>query len=45
MALGARLITLPRFTPDTYLNVLEKHGGTVLHLVPPIGKTSDQFLQ
>lgn len=38
LAHGAKLITLPRFTPDTYLNVLEKHAGTVLYLVPPISK-------
>lgn len=38
LAHGCKLITLPSFTPDTYLNVLEKYDATVLHLVPPIGK-------
>lgn len=38
LAHGCKLVTLPRFTPDTYLNTLEKHQGTVLYLVPPISK-------
>ena len=35
---GCKLVALPSFTPDTYLNVLEKHNASVLYLVPPIGK-------
>jgi 4-coumarate--CoA ligase len=38
LAHGCKLITLPQFRPDTYLNALEKHQGTVLYLVPPISK-------
>lgn len=38
LAHGCKIITLPSFTPETYLNVLEKHDATVLHLVPPIGE-------
>lgn len=38
LAQGCKLVTLPRFTPDTYLNVLEKYQGTVLYLVPPISE-------
>lgn len=36
LAQGCKLITLPRFAPDTFLNVLEKNQPNVLHLVPPI---------
>ena len=38
LAHGCKLITLPTFTPDSYLNVLEKHNASVLYLVPPISK-------
>ncbi|XP_019535437.2 uncharacterized protein LOC109406883 [Aedes albopictus] len=33
---GCKLITLPAFRPDTFLNSLTVHKGSVLHLVPPI---------
>uniref|UniRef100_A0A1B0D2R2 Uncharacterized protein n=1 Tax=Phlebotomus papatasi TaxID=29031 RepID=A0A1B0D2R2_PHLPP len=33
---GCKIVTLPRFHPDSFLNVMAKHKGTVLHLVPPI---------
>ncbi|KAL7020464.1 hypothetical protein ACKWTF_011545 [Chironomus riparius] len=36
LAQGCKLITLPRFAPDTFLNALEKNQPNVLHLVPPI---------
>lgn len=35
---GCKLITLPAFRPDTFLNSLTVHKGSVLHLVPPISK-------
>jgi 4-coumarate--CoA ligase len=38
LALGCKLVTLASFHPETYLNVLEKHKGNVLYLVPPIGE-------
>lgn len=38
IVLGCKLVTLPKFTPDTFLNTLAEHKGTVLHLVPPIGE-------
>lgn len=38
LAHGCKLVTLPRFTPDSYLSVLEKHNSTVLYLVPPISE-------
>lgn len=37
LAIGAKLVTLPKFHPDTYLNVLQKDKATVLYIVPPIG--------
>ncbi|CRK98690.1 CLUMA_CG012130, isoform A [Clunio marinus] len=36
LAVGCKLVTLPKFTPDTYLRVLERYESSVLHLVPPI---------
>jgi 4-coumarate--CoA ligase len=36
LALGVKIISLPTFTPESFLNVMEKYKGTVLHLVPPI---------
>lgn len=33
---GTKLVTLPAFRPDTFLNSLTEHKGSVLHLVPPI---------
>lgn len=33
---GCKLVTLPAFRPDTFLNALTDHKGSVLHLVPPI---------
>jgi acyl-CoA synthetase (AMP-forming)/AMP-acid ligase II len=35
LALGAKIVTLPGFNPDTFLNAMEKYKGTVLNLVPP----------
>lgn len=33
---GSKLITVPKFTPDLFINVLEKNKVTSLFLVPPI---------
>ena len=38
LSLGAKVVSLPRFQPDTFLNSLTDHKATLLHLVPPIGK-------
>lgn len=38
LAHGCKIIALPKFTPESYLNALDKHQATVLYLVPPIGK-------
>lgn len=34
--LGCKLVTLPTFKPETFLNALDEHKATVLYLVPPI---------
>lgn len=34
---GAKLITLPSFTPEKYISVLKKEKPSVLMIVPPIG--------
>lgn len=36
LAKGAKLITLPKFTTENYVSILEKHKVTGLVLVPPI---------
>lgn len=36
LALGNKIVTLPKFTPDSFLNAQKNHKGSVLHLVPPI---------
>lgn len=39
LQMGCKLITLPSFKPDTFLNSLSEHKATVLHIVPPISKS------
>ncbi|XP_043288608.1 4-coumarate--CoA ligase 1 [Venturia canescens] len=36
LQLGSKLVTMPRFTPDIFLNVLDHHQCTHLFCVPPI---------
>lgn len=36
MSVGAKLVTLPRFEPNSFLNSMTEHKGTFLSLVPPI---------
>lgn len=38
LAHGAKLVTIPKFTPELYLMALEKFPASVLYLVPPISK-------
>lgn len=38
LSVGCKMITLPKFTPDIYANMLVKHRPHHLFLVPPIGK-------
>ncbi|KAK9738596.1 AMP-binding enzyme C-terminal domain [Popillia japonica] len=33
---GSKVLTLPKFTPDTYIMSLEKYSPTILMLVPPM---------
>lgn len=33
---GTKLITLPKFTPEDYISILQKHKPNILFLVPPI---------
>jgi len=34
--LGATVVTMPRFDLEQYLQLVQKHGVTILHVVPPI---------
>ncbi|KAK2582203.1 hypothetical protein KPH14_004556 [Odynerus spinipes] len=36
LAAGAKLVTLPRFMPETFLNVLATKKPTFLYVVPPV---------
>ncbi|XP_063698798.1 uncharacterized protein LOC134829578 [Culicoides brevitarsis] len=36
LQLGCKLVTLPAFKPDTFVDVLRNHKTTLIHLVPPI---------
>ncbi|XP_072757261.1 probable 4-coumarate--CoA ligase 1 isoform X2 [Anoplolepis gracilipes] len=36
LTFGARMVTLPKFIPETFLNVLQNGKATSLYLVPPI---------
>ncbi|XP_060065094.1 uncharacterized protein LOC132545422 [Ylistrum balloti] len=33
---GVKLVTLPKFDPETFLGVIQKHKTSFLHLVPPV---------
>ena len=33
---GATMVVMPRFEMEPYLDLVERHGATVLHVVPPI---------
>ncbi len=33
---GATVVTMPRFDLEQYLQLVEKYGATILHVVPPI---------
>lgn len=37
---GAKLVTLPKFTPDACVSLLEKYRPQVLHVAPPLRKKS-----
>ncbi|XP_055327154.1 uncharacterized protein LOC129580588 isoform X2 [Sitodiplosis mosellana] len=36
LALGAKIVTLPEFKPNTFLDSIRNHKATLLHVVPPI---------
>lgn len=38
LSLGAKNVTLPSFTPQTFMKAVRDHQATLLHLVPPISK-------
>lgn len=38
LALGTKIVTLPSFKPDTFMDAIKNYKSTMLHLVPPIGK-------
>lgn len=35
---GVKVVTVPKFTPETYINGLRNHRPTILMLVPPMGE-------
>lgn len=38
LALGAKIVTLPEFKPNTFLDSIRNYRATLLHVVPPIRK-------
>lgn len=36
LRLGSKIITLPKFEPETYVKALVQYKPTILHLVPPL---------
>ncbi|KAG5319628.1 4CL3 ligase, partial [Pseudoatta argentina] len=36
LSFGAKIITIPKFVPETFINILEKNKVTALFCVPPI---------
>lgn len=38
MRMGCQIVTLPKFTPELYINMLRNDKPHVLYVVPPIGK-------
>ncbi|KAL0119142.1 hypothetical protein PUN28_009623 [Cardiocondyla obscurior] len=36
LSCGNKVVTLPKFTPETFVNVLEKSKPTALYVVPPL---------
>jgi acyl-CoA synthetase (AMP-forming)/AMP-acid ligase II len=45
MAHGVKIVTLPRFNPETFLNAQAKYQGSVLFLVPPIRKNFFKYFE
>ena len=39
LQVGCKMVALPFFRPDTFLNALSEHKATVLLIVPPIGNS------
>lgn len=37
LSAGGKLVTIPRFGPQIFLNVLKEHQPTFAYLVPPLG--------
>lgn len=38
---GVKLVTVPKFSPDIFLKVLNEYHPTFAYLVPPISKHPD----
>lgn len=41
---GVQLVTMPRFHPESYVDMIRKHKPTLLYTAPPIGKICSYFL-
>lgn len=40
LALGSEIVTLPSFTPKTFMKAITDYQATMLYLVPPISKSN-----
>lgn len=37
LSVGLKLVTLPRFHPDTFLKAMREHKTNIMYLAPPMG--------
>lgn len=40
LSVGCKVVTLPKFQPNTFLNTLQNHKVSLLYAAPPIGMAS-----
>lgn len=39
LSMGAKVVTLPKFEKNTFLNAIKMQKSSILHLAPPLGKS------
>lgn len=40
MLYGCKVVTLPRFTPESYISMLRRHLPHILFVAPPLGRNN-----
>lgn len=44
LSVGCKIVTLPKFQPNTFLNTLRDHRVSLLYAAPPIGMVSFSYI-